>query len=106
VWLAWAGYDFYTEHVAGEVRAARLSQAAARILHLDEVLTMSARMAAATGDKAWIDRYRQFEPELDRMIQETKSLVPTVRGLQSASATDQANAALVRMESRSFELVL
>jgi len=105
-YLVWTGYGFYTAHVAEDVRAIRLSQGAARILHLDEVLTMSAKMAAATGDKAWIDRYRRFEPKLDRLIQEVKALAPTVEGLQDASATGQANAALVQMEKRSFELVL
>ncbi len=105
-WMIWAGQVFFSNHVVEETRAAQLSQGAARIMHLDEVLTMSARMAAATGDKAWIDRYLKFEPELDRIIQEVKTLAPTVAGLKSASATDQANVALVRMEHRSFDLVL
>ncbi|MFZ0485340.1 MAG: hypothetical protein WAL93_18280, partial [Desulfobacterales bacterium] len=38
------------------------------IIHLDEVLTMSARMAAATGDLRWEERYRSFEPKLDAAI--------------------------------------
>src|SRR5688572_6521338 len=39
-----------------------------RILLLDEVLTMSAKMAAATGDEKYERRYHQFGPELDRLI--------------------------------------
>lgn len=105
-WLVWAGQNFFAGHIAAEARTAQLSQRASRILHLDEVLTTSARLAAATGDKAWIDRYRQFEPELDRIIQEVKILAPTIAGLHGASATDQANDALVQMEHQSFDLVL
>ncbi len=33
-----------------------------RIVYLDEVLTMSARMNAATGNREWEARYCQFEP--------------------------------------------
>lgn len=32
----------------------------------DEALTMSARMAALTGDLSWEDRYRKYEKETDR----------------------------------------
>src|SRR6185503_3348035 len=46
------------------------------IVHLDEVLTMSARMAAATGEARWEERYRKFEPELGKAIQEALSLAP------------------------------
>ncbi len=104
--LIWASHSIYSSHLAAEVQTATLAKAAARILHLDEVLTMSVRMAAATGDKVWIARYQQFEPELDRIIQEATSLVPSGDELKMASATDEANVALVKIEKRSFELVL
>lgn len=43
-----------------------------KITYYDEVLTMSARMAAATGDLSWKERYEAFEPKLiesiDRVI--------------------------------------
>ncbi len=85
-------------------RAVKVSAGAARIRHLDEVLTMSARMAAATGNQSWIDRYRQFEPELSALILEAEQLTPMTMGLGAAS-TDAANEALVSMEEASFELV-
>jgi len=104
-WSRWEDYAAGNARSAEVSLAAKRSQVVARILHLDEVLTMSARMAAATGDKAWIDRYEQFEPELDRLINEAKSLTPSVEGLANASATDQANEELVRMEKASLEWV-
>ncbi len=70
LWGAWMeGVDAIT-HSVEVMRAAQTSTDAARILHLDEVLTMSARMAAATGDTAWIERYKQFGPQLDKLIKE------------------------------------
>src|SRR5438132_12472880 len=46
------------------------------IAHLDETLTMSARMAAATGDANWERRYRVYEPQLDAAIREVTAIAP------------------------------
>ena len=73
-----------------------------RIIHLDEVLTMSARMAVTTGDPKWERPYRQFEGELDAAIQSAIALVPDTG---STEQTDAANVALIGMEDRAFELV-
>ena len=67
---AWLDHENDARSTREDERARAASQVAGRILHLDEVLTMSARLAAAMGDTAWIDRYRKFEPELDRLIRE------------------------------------
>ncbi len=105
VWNVWSDLGEAVQHSTEVDRTTRSVVVAARILHLDEVLTMSARMAAATGDKAWIDRYHDFEPELDRLVKEAQSLAPTAQGLGVASETDKANEELVRMEKASFELI-
>lgn len=75
------------------------------IIHLDEVLTMSARMAAATGDLAWEERYRRFEPKLDAAIKESVKLAPEASSGEAAGMTDAANIRLVEMENRAFDLV-
>ncbi len=83
------------EHYASEV--------AANIRYLDEVLTMSARLAAATGDAKWEARYRSFGPKLDAVIEEARRLDPVpADGAEARLAA--VNAALVRMEVRSFAL--
>ena len=51
-------------------RHRRIQQLCGTIMHLDEVLTMSAKMCAATGNMQWKDRYDRHESELDRVIQE------------------------------------
>jgi hypothetical protein len=69
----------------------RLRWLAGEILRLDEVLTMSARMAAATGDRSWERRYREHEPLLNELILEARALAPEA----NLASTDEANVALV-----------
>lgn len=82
----------------------RLQGLIGRIMHLDEVLTMSARMAASTGELRWEERYRRFEPELDSAIQEAGRLASESYEAFAAE-TDAANRELVEMERRAFVLV-
>jgi signal transduction histidine kinase len=82
-----------------------LERLSGRIVHLDEVLTMSARMAAATGDGRWEARYRRFEPALDAAITAMSRIAPAPEINAAARSTELANLALVEMEHRSFDLV-
>ena len=84
---------------------ARMTELKGTIIHMDEVLTMSARMAAATGDLQWERRYRTFEPKLEAAIREAMALVPAADSGEVAAKTDAANIALVAMENQAFELV-
>jgi signal transduction histidine kinase len=72
---------------------------------LDEALTMSAYMAAATGDPQWENRYLQLNPQLDTAIQQAKQVAPNLFTGDAARQTDKANTALVKMEKDVFELV-
>jgi signal transduction histidine kinase/CheY-like chemotaxis protein len=83
----------------------RLTELRGVILEYDEVLTMSARMAAATGDLRWQARYDAHVPALDAAIKEVMAH-RELPGVSDAGArTDAANLALVEMETRGFELV-
>src|SRR3954471_9596500 len=42
-----------------------------QIRYYDELLTMSARQAAATGDHSYVDRYHAAAPKLDSVIART-----------------------------------
>jgi hypothetical protein len=83
----------------------RLQSLSNEITYLDEVLTMSARMNAATGDKTWEKRYLEFEPKLDTAIKESISLATEAYNTEDAKDTDEANQRLVEMEHESFNLV-
>ncbi len=107
--LALGGLAWHVATSVGHLEEAhgrhlRLKQLHGTIVHLDEVLTMSARMAAATGDPRWETRYRTFEPVLSSALREVSSLAPP--GLAAdVRRTDAANAALVQLEDQAFGLV-
>ena len=73
-----------------------------RIVYLDEVLTMSARMAAATGDLSWEKRYNEHLPLLLKAIDQALAILPDFQGLKQ---TESANAELDRLEREAFQQV-
>jgi len=91
---SWAATSAFRRLGEDDLELVRL---AGRIVHLDEVLTMSARMAASTGSEEWAVRYRIAEPELDRAIQAAIELAPEAEST-AVQLTDQANRALVGLE--------
>ena len=86
-------------------RDLRILELTETINYLDEVLTMSARMAAATGSLEWEKRYLSFEPKLSAAIQEAILLEPEVYQGEGARETNAANEKLVEMELRSFDWI-
>ncbi len=88
-----------------EERELAIERVCAEIKYLDEVLTMSARMCAATGDEAWEQRYREHVAQLDLAIAHAHELAPDAEEHAGSLQTEAANAALVAMELRAFDLV-
>jgi signal transduction histidine kinase len=105
VWLGWGSYRSFRVAEMTWQRDFRIEELRGTIIHLDEVLTMSARMAVATGEQRWEERYRRYEPQLDAAIKEAMSLSPEVAGSEAATQTDLANIKLVEMENQAFALV-
>lgn len=99
-WNIWTTYRGFKETVTKQFRLQQLSD---RTTYLDEVLTMSAYMAASTGDLKWVDRYRRFEPELIQVIDQVIQASPTAK--TDFNQTKTANDKLVEYETRSFELL-
>jgi len=104
VWLGWGAYKSYREIRTIKERDFRIEQLRGTIMLWDEVLTMSARMAAVTGEKGleagatgrgddWERRYKDHEKQLEEAIQEVIELAPQASAM--AQQTDQANRALV-----------
>lgn len=102
-WLSWSTYDLYRQDAEVKNQLWRSEELRSEIIHLDEVLTMSARMSAATADPIWEARYREFEPALDYSIKEILKLAPSQA--HYLAQTDAANVALVEMENQAFSLV-
>jgi PAS domain S-box-containing protein/putative nucleotidyltransferase with HDIG domain len=100
---AWEFWGVYRD--AGEVtEQLHLTEKIGRIMQLDEVLTMSARMAAASGDFAYERRYDKYDAELDELIKSTAAALTRYRAEGFAAETDEANRRLVAMERRAFAL--
>jgi signal transduction histidine kinase len=98
----WRMYSGFRSLVSTDLRLVELR---GEIVHLDEVLTMSARLSATSGDLQWEDRYNRYVPRLDAAIKETLRLAPDAYTSAGAANTDAANLALVELETRSFDLV-
>jgi signal transduction histidine kinase len=106
--LGWATWEisrgYLTTRRVAE-RNAQIEDLRGIIVHLDEVLTMSARMAVATGDHKWVDRYHEYEPRLDAAIKKAREIAPEAYHGEGAAQTDAANIKLVEMEKRAFALI-
>ena len=105
VGFGWIIFDARRDAAMFGERLSRIEELRGVIVHLDEVLTMSARMAATTGDSRWEERYHHFEPQLDAAIKETIKIGASSSNIKAATKTDVANSKLVEMENRAFALV-
>ena len=72
-------------------------------MQLDEVLTVSAKMCAATGRMDWQERYDKHAVQLDAAIEEAQALVPP-SDPDASQDISAVNARLVEMERQAFRL--
>ncbi|OIO39729.1 MAG: hypothetical protein AUJ71_00040 [Candidatus Omnitrophica bacterium CG1_02_49_16] len=105
IFLIALSYNSYRSTFSARTQSFRMVELRGVVMHLDEVLTMSARMAAATGDLNWEKRYRSVEKKLDASIKEAIRLAPEAASGNAARQTAIANAKLVEMENRAFDWV-
>lgn len=85
-------------------RYLQIEQLRSQIIHDDEIMTMSARMAAATGDKKWESRYREYEPKLSEAIKQAMVVSPEIYRKE----TDRDNIGKIKlldMEDKAFVLI-
>ena len=104
-WFGWIIFDIGRDEKIFLDKGSQIEELRGVIVHLDEVLTMSARMSAATGDSQWEERHHHFEPQLDAAIKETIRIGAGLSNIKAATKTDAANIKLVEMENRAFALV-
>jgi methyl-accepting chemotaxis protein PixJ len=100
---AWNVWRIYQGLQTTVDRQFKLQDLSGKVIHLDEVLTMSARMAASTGSTKWEDRYNQYVPKLDESIKEVLKDIPASEQANPGQ-TDAANKKLVDIETKAFEL--
>jgi PAS domain S-box-containing protein len=98
--FTWLMYSNFNQLIDNQFALGRISD---EVVYLDEVLTMSARMAALTGDLAWETRYNENVVPLDSAVKQLHELAPESYQA-SIKNTDIANIALVEMEVHAFDL--
>ena len=102
-----SGWQLWRQHEHSEEMARKhvaITQAVGRIMLVDEILSMSARMASATGNFSYEKRYDEYDPLLTKAIEALRALLPQADMEQFAQETDEANLALVKMERQAFAL--
>ena len=102
--LSWTGATTREEMRVASQRAVRVAELRGTITYLDEWLTMSAQVAAATGERRWADRFEEAVPKLDAAIAEAAQLAPPDVRMQMATTTDEAHHDLLTMERRALTL--
>ena len=102
--FGWSGAQTRDELRLAAQKAVRVAELRGTIGHLDEWLTMSAQMAAATGEERWVERYDEAAPKLQAAITEASELAtPEVRNALAAT-TNESHRDLATMERRVFAL--
>ncbi len=102
VWLGWIGTGTRAEMRLATQQAVRVAELRGTFAYLDEWLTMSARMAAASGEARWVARYDEARPQLAAAIAEAVALATPEVGAALAETTDEASRGLIQTERASF----
>ncbi|GEM_PF-2281331 len=96
------GWELYNREKQLLITQASINRMSEQIIYLDEVLTMSARLNAVTGEKFWENRYNKYEPKLNFILTKVISLSSSLSAKRFISETENSNNALVAMERQSF----
>ena len=104
IFSGWQSWQMHKRAEEMSKKHIALTEDVGRIMLLDEVLTMSARMAAGTGDFSYEKRYDQFDPQLTTEINEVRAVLSQADIARFVNETDEANLALVKIERQAFAL--
>ena len=104
LWLGWTGVRARDALNVASQRAVRAAELRGSITYLGELLTMSARMATATGDRFWVERYDEAAPKLDAAVGEAAELATPEVKAALVGTTEEAHRDLTTMERRSLAL--
>ncbi|MCK4751796.1 MAG: hypothetical protein KAS75_00005, partial [Planctomycetes bacterium] len=101
------GYTWrsYQQFKSGETGRFRLIELSGVITHLDEVLTMSMRMAVVTGEPQWEGRYKKFAPKLVAAIDEAVTLSPDILMGKALAQAEIANFKLSSIRGNAFNFI-
>ena len=96
---------FLESHQRAAQRVSTAEQMASTLLLADERLTMSAQMAAATGEERWIARYHTHLPEVEAALASGEALAPSAVALRYHEQTRAASESMVSLETTALEAI-
>jgi PAS domain S-box-containing protein len=102
VYTNWTSYRYFKKMFMDRFSLMGINS---KIPLLDEALTMSVNLAAATGDPQWKMRYDTLAPQLDALILQARQITKNFSSGKAALHIDSANLLLESLEKKSFELV-
>ena len=105
IFSGWHIYRSYQINKEAIERDFRLKELAVTIAYLNQMLTMSVRMAAVTGDPQWETHYHRFKPKQEAAIAEAKRFAPVAPNENTASQVDAVNQQLMEMQRQALEFV-
>jgi diguanylate cyclase (GGDEF)-like protein len=95
-------FSFIDGNEVGMEKVKNAIAVSSEIMLEDERLTMLANLAAASGDRIWVERYEAQIPIMDAAIAAAMSLAPAEIAQKFDSATRVANDKLVELERQAF----
>jgi len=101
-WHFWQSGEHLVHQIENDLELQRLTD---ETIQLGEVLTLSARMAATSGDSNWEIQYEEFVPQQSTSIRRLLELTPKTDQKNGVLQTYKANGRKIQMERRAFELV-
>ena len=106
VWISLSGSETRSALKLATSRAIRVAELRGTLSYLDEWLTMSARMAAATGNERWVERYNEASPKLAVAVEEALTVAtPEVAGAL-VTTTEEAWNGLRQMQLAALGMVM
>lgn len=81
----------------------KLTRLTGKVVYLDELLTMSARLAVTTGDLRWQKRWNENLEPIDKAIKEANTIDQTAFQTEGAEQTQKANDRLAELETQAMD---
>ena len=101
--LGWSAYRVYAGGRTFRDRTLRLAELKS-VVELDGILTMSARLSAATGEPRWREQYDRGARRLTEMLKELATFAETEEARKAVERINAANNAIMAMEKKSLSL--
>ncbi len=102
---AWQGWQSYILVRTTETQLKQIISLEGSYIHRDEMLTMSLKMAAATGDSEWVSRFKGFGPREKPTVEESWDISEDSTVGADAVLTAFADDKLAAIENRALELI-